>query len=103
MILAVEVGFIDREGVDQRLDLSGIAVQRGEVGGEAGVAPPRDALGEAALHEVALRLAVAHAGAAVQEGADAFEVAWAEQGLRLGAVHGSISIRRAAIASTGAT
>ena len=74
MLLAIEIGLVDREGVDELLDLAvGVAAQVGEVGREGRDLESGHALGDAALHVIALGLGEEHAGAPVEEIADLAE------------------------------
>ena len=75
MVLAVEVGLVDRERVDELLDLAAhVAAQPGEIAGEGAGAGRRHPIGDAALDVVSLGLGEDHPGAPVEEFAQPAEL-----------------------------
>src|SRR4051794_17264575 len=75
MLLAIEIGFVHGEGVDELLDLAvGIAAQEGEIGREERDLEERHAIADAPLHVIALGCREQHAGAPVEEIADLLEI-----------------------------
>ena len=72
MLLAIEVGLIHREGVDEVFDLVvGVGAQHGEIRLERRRAGRRNPLGEAAIDVVALVVVEQHSGPAIEEFAQA--------------------------------
>jgi len=68
VLLAIEIGLVDSEGVDELLDLAAhTAVQAREIAGEGSRAGRRHPLVQPALDVIALGFAEQHAGAAIQE------------------------------------
>ena len=68
MLLAIEVGLIDREGIDEVLDLVvGIRPQQGEIGLERRRSGRGNALREPAIDVVPLVVGKRHAGPAIEK------------------------------------
>ena len=74
VVLAIEIGLVDGEAVDEQLGLAGLAQQQAEIGGETVGVGGGDALGHAPVDIVALGFAEQHSRAAVQELAKPDEV-----------------------------
>ena len=75
MILAIEIGLVDRERVDEMLDLVvGVGAQHGEIGLERGRSGGGNPLGEAAVDVIALVVVERHAGAAIKKFAEAPDI-----------------------------
>ena len=68
MVFAVEIGLVDREGVDQMFDLMvRIGAQRGEIRLERVRAGGRHALGDAAVDVIALVVVKQHPGSSIEK------------------------------------
>ena len=75
MILPIEIGLVDREGVDEMFDLVlGIGAQHGEIRLERARPGGSNALGETPVDVVAFCVVERHAGAAVKKFAEAPDV-----------------------------
>ena len=103
MVLAVEIGLVDGEAVDEQLGLAGLAQQQAEIGGETVGIGGGDALGHTPVDIVALELAEQHSRAAVQELAKPDEVPRSQIFRACLHRHGLSSSRCRAIPDSGTT
>jgi hypothetical protein len=68
MLFAIEIGFIDGEGVDKRLPLTVIINSEIKIGGGGCRTPSSHPFGNTSLDIIALVLSEDHAGPAVDQG-----------------------------------
>jgi hypothetical protein len=71
ILLAIKIGFVDRDGIDQRRHFGWLRGEPAEVGLDAVDAQPLHAIGDAAGDVVMARVVEGHAGPQIQELADA--------------------------------
>src|SRR5689334_3831905 len=105
VLLAVEIGFVDGEAVDEFLRFLLVVAQESVIIRESSAAGDIDPLGNAAVDVVTLFLFEEHSGPPIDEGAEAAEFVGGQRPAFFAGRsyrHCKVSIREAAMRSSGA-